>query len=68
VHFPEPVLIAMVGAAGSGKSTAAKAFPASWRLELDALRAIAAGNFSVKFSVLRSRMKPTPTRVFQCPL
>jgi predicted kinase len=37
-------LIAMVGAAGSGKSAAAKAFPADWRLELDALRAIAAGN------------------------
>lgn len=44
MHVPEPALIAMVGAAGSGKSTAAKAFPANWRLELDALRAMAAGN------------------------
>jgi predicted kinase len=44
VHVPEPALIAMIGAADSGKSTAAKAFPANWRLELDALRAIAAGN------------------------
>jgi predicted kinase len=36
VHFPEPALIAMVGAAGSGKSTVARAFPPGWRLELDA--------------------------------
>lgn len=44
MHFPEPALIAMVGAAGSGKSTVARAFPAGWRLELDALRALAAGS------------------------
>lgn len=44
MHFPEPALIAMVGAAGSGKSTVARAFPAAWRLELDALRALAAGS------------------------
>jgi predicted kinase len=44
VHFPEPALIAMVGAAGSGKSTVARAFPPGWRLELDALRALAAGS------------------------
>lgn len=44
MHFPEQALIVMVGAAGSGKSTVAKAFPASWRLELDALRATASGS------------------------
>jgi predicted kinase len=43
VHFPEPALIAMVGASGSGKSTVARAFPPGWRLELDALRALVAG-------------------------
>jgi predicted kinase len=44
VHIPDRALVALIGAAGSGKSTAAKAFPANWRLELDALRALAAGN------------------------
>jgi len=44
VHFPESALIATVGASGSGKSTVARAFPAGWRLELDALRALAAGS------------------------
>ncbi|SHN34517.1 ATP-binding protein [Actinacidiphila paucisporea] len=42
MHIPEPALIAMVGAASSGKSTVAAAFPTGWRLELDTLRAMAA--------------------------
>jgi predicted kinase len=42
VLIPEPALVALIGAAGSGKSTVARAFPAGWRLELDALRAMAA--------------------------
>jgi predicted kinase len=39
--FPKHALVALMGAAGSGKSTIAKAFPPSARLELDALRAMA---------------------------
>ncbi|WTX00943.1 ATP-binding protein (plasmid) [Streptomycetaceae bacterium NBC_01309] len=33
-----PSLIVLIGAAGAGKSTVAAAFPASWRLSLDACR------------------------------
>lgn len=49
--LPEPALYVIIGAAGSGKTHIAAAFPRSWRLSLDACRARVAGNFSVKFCV-----------------
>ena len=39
-----PFLLALVGAAGSGKSRVARAFPPNWRLELDHFRWQAAGS------------------------
>ncbi|WP_162467247.1 ATP-binding protein [Streptomyces cavernae] len=39
-----PLLLAMIGAAGSGKSRVARAFPADWRLELDNYRWQATGS------------------------
>ena len=36
--LPDPALFTLIGPAGSGKTTLAKAFPAEWRIELDALR------------------------------
>ncbi|MFF9892996.1 AAA family ATPase [Streptomyces albidoflavus] len=36
--LPLPSLMTLVGPAGAGKSTIARAVPASWRVELDALR------------------------------
>ncbi|MEU4898233.1 ATP-binding protein [Streptomyces sp. NPDC044780] len=37
--LPDPALYALVGAAGSGKTRIAAAFPRSWRLSLDVCRA-----------------------------
>ncbi|MEH0572816.1 MULTISPECIES: AAA family ATPase [Streptomyces] len=39
-----PFLLALIGAAGSGKSRVARAFPADWRLELDNYRWQATGS------------------------
>lgn len=39
-----PFLVALVGAAGSGKSRVARAFPSNWRLELDSFRCQATGS------------------------
>jgi predicted kinase len=39
---PMPSLVLLVGSAGAGKSRVARAFPATWRLELDRFRAAVA--------------------------
>ncbi|MFI5726913.1 hypothetical protein [Streptomyces cyaneofuscatus] len=50
--IPDPSLVCLIGAAGSGKSTWAATWPATQVLELDKLRALVSDDFSVKFSVL----------------
>jgi predicted kinase len=45
-------LAVLVGVSGSGKSTFAAQYPASWILCLDAYREMATDCFSVKSSVL----------------
>jgi predicted kinase len=39
---PMPSLVLLIGSAGAGKSRVARAFPATWRLELDQFRAAVA--------------------------
>jgi predicted kinase len=39
LRLPEPALYVLIGAAGSGKSSVAAAFPTEWRLSLDDCRA-----------------------------
>ncbi|MFH8533315.1 AAA family ATPase [Streptomyces tendae] len=50
--IPDPALIVLIGAAGSGKSTWASTWPSTQVLELDQFRAMVSDEFSVKFSVL----------------
>ncbi|MFJ6628931.1 hypothetical protein GA0115250_133137 [Streptomyces sp. BvitLS-983] len=50
--IPDPSLVVLIGAAGSGKSTWARTWPATQVLELDQFRALVSGDFSVKSSVL----------------
>ncbi|MET9954526.1 hypothetical protein ABZ135_23690 [Streptomyces sp. NPDC006339] len=52
--IPDPALIVLIGAAGSGKSTFASTWNPSQVLELDRFRAMVSDNFSVKSSVLSS--------------
>lgn len=42
--LPGPAVIVLIGASGSGKSTVARTWPASYRLELDAYRELVAGD------------------------
>lgn len=42
--IPEPSLIVLIGASGSAKSTLARTWPASYRLELDAYRELVSGD------------------------
>ncbi|KOT79209.1 hypothetical protein ADK70_31530 [Streptomyces rimosus subsp. pseudoverticillatus] len=52
--IPDPALIVLIGAAGSGKSTWASTWPSTQVLELDQLRAMVSDDFPVKLSVLRN--------------
>ncbi|MFE9515622.1 AAA family ATPase [Streptomyces sp. NPDC006643] len=50
--IPDDSLVVLIGAAGSGKSTWARTWPAMQVLELDTFRTLVSDDFSVKFSVL----------------
>ncbi|MFJ9655583.1 AAA family ATPase [Streptomyces microflavus] len=50
--IPDPSLVCLIGAPGTGKSTWARTWPATQVLELDQSRAMVSDDFSVKFSVL----------------
>lgn len=52
--IPDPALIALIGAVGSGKSTWVRTLPATQVLEPDRFRAMVADDFSVEFSVCRT--------------
>lgn len=54
--IPEPSLVCLIGAAGSGKSTWASTWPATQVLELDKFRAFVSDDFPVKFSVSKPEM------------
>lgn len=51
--IPDPVLIVLIGAAGSGKSTWARNRPSTQVWELDRFRAMVSDEFSVKSNLLR---------------
>ncbi|MCX4444646.1 MULTISPECIES: AAA family ATPase [Streptomyces] len=50
--IPDPSLVIVIGAAGSGKSTWARTWPTTQVLELDRFRALVSDDFSVKFCML----------------
>ncbi|MGW3563579.1 AAA family ATPase [Streptomyces sp. NPDC000941] len=60
--LPEAGVYVIIGAAGSGKTRIAAAFPRSWRLSLDACRARVAGNAGLQSAT------PAAVRVFNAAL
>lgn len=52
--IPDDVLVCLIGAAGSGKSTWASTWPDTQVLEIDRFRAMVSDDFPVKFRVLQS--------------
>ncbi|MFF1478043.1 hypothetical protein ACFVYD_10760 [Streptomyces sp. NPDC058301] len=49
--IPDPSPVVLIGAAGSGKSTWARTWPATQVLELGQFRALVGDDFPAKFSV-----------------